>query len=105
VCPHFFEIFSFDFIEFSMKKFFDNSYIVCLNILKSPWCTPAHQGLSHGMKSVKNGNLVWVGDLNMTKKNKQTTFLSGILFNAQPHIYRKSLTIYFWVCFFGGFKS
>jgi hypothetical protein len=76
VCPNIFEIFSFDFIEFSMKKFFNNSCIVCLNIMKPPWCTHAHQGLSYGMKSVKNGNLVWVGDLNMTKQNKQITFLS-----------------------------
>jgi hypothetical protein len=45
VCPNFFEIFSSDFIEFSMKKFFNNSCIVCLNIMKPPWCTPAHQGL------------------------------------------------------------
>jgi hypothetical protein len=45
--PNFAYIFSFDFLEISMTQncsIFNHS---CMNIMKPPWCTPPHWGLSN----------------------------------------------------------
>jgi hypothetical protein len=52
-------VFGFDLNEFSMKTSFNNFSIIPQNIMKVAWCTPTHQGLSNGTKSMANKVMVW----------------------------------------------
>jgi hypothetical protein len=53
-------------LKYLIKKFlcqnysiFNNSCIVELKITKPPQCSPTHQGLSNGTKSMVRGTMVW----------------------------------------------
>jgi hypothetical protein len=48
---------------------FNNSYIVRLNIMKPPWCTPTHWKLSNITKSTIKGNMFW--EISTWQTNKQ----------------------------------
>jgi hypothetical protein len=64
--PIFLHIFNFDFIVSLMRKLFEiQNSVIGLNIIRLPWFTPTHQGLSNGTKSCIRG-CFGLGDVNIT---------------------------------------
>jgi hypothetical protein len=65
------------------SSIFNNSCAIGLNIMKSPLCTPTHEGLPNETKSLMRSVMVW--EMSMWPTNKQT--------NRQPYLINR-----LWIC-------
>jgi hypothetical protein len=88
---HYFIFFHLLNLQWATSKF-NNSCTMGLNMMKPPWCTLTHQGLSNGTKSAKGcweggggGGCCRLGGLNVTKQNKQVVgHIMGLSFKWHP---------------------